>query len=77
MKPTANAHFHETKTRTVAKMILWRVIATSITWGTVYSFTGTFLESSKITLIAALIGMTAYYVHERVWNGVNWGKVRD
>lgn len=77
MEPATNARFHETKTRTVAKMILWRVIATSITWGTVYSFTDTFAESSKITLIAALIGMTAYYVYERAWNGVDWGKVRD
>lgn len=50
-------------------------MATLITWGTVYWFTGEIKESIKITLIAALLGMTAYYFYERIWNAIGWGKV--
>ncbi|MBP9771884.1 MAG: DUF2061 domain-containing protein [Candidatus Pacebacteria bacterium] len=67
--------FYETRTRTVAKTILWRIVATLITWGTIYWFTGEIKESIEITLIAALIGMTAYYFYERIWNSVGWGKI--
>jgi uncharacterized membrane protein len=66
--------FSETKTRTIVKTILWRIIATLITWGTIYAYTGRFGESIKITIVAALIGMTAYYIYERVWNKIQWGK---
>jgi uncharacterized membrane protein len=69
------ASFVETKTRSVAKTIIWRVVATLITWGTIYAYTGKLSESIEITIVAALIGMTAYYIHERIWNGVGWGKV--
>lgn len=69
--------FQETKTRTILKTVLWRIIATLITWGSLYYFTGQFLESSKITIVAAVIGMTAYYFYERVWNTINWGKYKS
>ncbi|MEK7509871.1 MAG: DUF2061 domain-containing protein [Patescibacteria group bacterium] len=64
----------ETKTRSLVKTILWRIIATLVTWVVVFVFTGTAVESLKITLVAAVASMTAYYVHERVWNVVRWGK---
>jgi uncharacterized membrane protein len=66
--------YSETKTRTIVKTILWRIVATLITWGTIYAYTGELNESIKITIVAALIGMTAYYIYERVWNKVQWGK---
>ena len=66
---------YETRTRSVVKSILWRVIATLITWGTLYWATGQLRESSRITLVAATLGICAYYIHERVWNLITWGKV--
>jgi len=68
-------NFRETKTRSLSKTIIWRVVATLITWGTIYVFTGKLSESIKITAVAALIGMAAYYVHERIWNKISWGKI--
>lgn len=69
------ASFQETRTRSVVKTVIWRVVATLITWGTVYAYTGKLSESIEITIVAALIGMTAYYFHERIWNNISWGKV--
>ena len=66
--------FYETKTRSFVKTILWRIIATFITWMTIYVFTGNLSESVEITIVAAIFGMTAYYVYERVWNKIIWDK---
>lgn len=66
--------FYETKTRTIIKAIIWRVIATFITWGTVYYYTRKLSESIELTIVAAVIGITVYYIYERIWNRVQWGK---
>lgn len=67
------ANYQETKSRSLAKTVIWGVVATLITWGTIYAYTGKLSESIEITIVAALIGMTAYYFHERIWNAINWG----
>lgn len=69
--------FYETKTRTIVKAIFWRIIATLITWGTVYYYTRELSESIELTIVAALIGIIAYYVYERVWNRIRWGKTES
>lgn len=66
--------FIETRTRSIAKTIAWRIIATLITWAVVYFFTGKISESLKITLTAAVASMIAYYIFERIWNKIQWGK---
>jgi uncharacterized membrane protein len=67
-------NYSETKTRSLTKTITWRVIATLLTLGTLYFFTGNLGDSFKMTIIAAVISMFAYYIHERVWNNIRWGK---
>ncbi len=69
--------FYETKTRTITKTILWRIVATLITWGTIYFYTGKLSESIRITTVAALIGMAAYYIYERMWNKIKWDKEQE
>jgi len=64
----------ETKKRSLAKTIIWRVVATLITWAVAYVFTGSIVGSLEITLWAAGLSMLAYYIHERIWNKINWGK---
>lgn len=64
----------ETKTRSITKTITWRIIATLITWAVAYWFTGSIAGSLALTLVAAALSMIAYYIHERVWNSVKWGK---
>ena len=69
--------FRETKARTLVKTIVWRIVATLITWGVVYFYTGELTESIEITIVAAIIGMTAYYIYERIWNRIRWGKINE
>jgi uncharacterized membrane protein len=68
-------NFVETKTRTLVRTVLWRVIATLITWIVFYIYTGKIGDSIEATIVAALLGITVHYIFERVWNRVRWGKV--
>ena len=70
-------NFQETKTRTAVKAVFWRIVATAITWSSFYYFTDSIGESTKITIFAAFWSIVAYYVYERVWNRIRWGKIID
>lgn len=65
----------ETHARTFVKTVVWRVIATLVSITVVYSFTGAMKESVEISLAGAMIGVVTYYLHERFWNRVQWGRV--
>jgi len=64
----------DTHARSIAKTVVWRVLATLGTWGVIYFFTGKPIESLGMTLVAAVVGMVAYYIHERIWDTISWGK---
>ena len=65
----------ETHARTFVKTVVWRLIATAISVGVIFSFTGAMEQSIEISLVGAVIGMFTYYFHERFWNAVKWGRV--
>jgi uncharacterized membrane protein len=58
----------ETHKRTIARAVVWRIIATLVT----AAFTG--LSGAIIINIFMTI---AHYIHERVWLKVEWGKMND
>jgi len=62
--------------RSLSKTIIWRVIATLITLVVVYLFTGELKQATTITLVVASILAVGYYVHERVWDNISWGRRR-
>ena len=66
-----------TKLRSLVKAITWRLT------GTVDTFVLTYLISRKLR-IAGLVAswelftkITLYYFHERAWNKITWGRMRD
>ena len=67
----------ETKKRSSIKTLTWKVVATLITLSTTYVFTNNFIGSVKITVVAAIIGLISFYIHERIWNRIKWGKTND
>jgi uncharacterized membrane protein len=60
--------------RSVAKSITWRVLATLTTTTLVYIFTGEVGLSLSIGVLEATFKMLIYYLHERAWNKIKWGK---
>ena len=58
----------------VVKAISWRIIGTLDTVIIAYFITNTFQQALTIGLIEWASKMILYFIHERVWNGILWGK---
>ncbi len=66
----------EKHVRTVAKAISWRVIATLTTMSIVFLFTRRIILSLEVGLVEVVSKMLFYYIHERVWHRISWGKLK-
>lgn len=67
--------FLETKPRTVTKSITWRICATTNSYITLLLFP---LHGNLTKAILMNIsGFVIFYVFERIWNKVQWGKKND
>lgn len=63
-----------TKKRSLAKSLTWRVIAIISTFVIGYAMTGSWSFAASLTVVSNVINFVLYYIHERVWLGVEWGK---
>lgn len=66
----------ETHARSWVKSIVWRLIGVFILGGITYAFTRDWAETTWITIIFHVIRTVLYYLHERTWERVDWGKKR-
>jgi adenylylsulfate kinase len=63
---------HETRPRSIAKALTWRVIATLTTASIAYIFSD--LDTAiKVGAFDVVIKLAFYYLHERGWGMVEWG----
>jgi uncharacterized membrane protein len=62
------------KKRSWAKSLTWRVIAIVSTFAIGYVLTGSLAFAASLTLISNVINFVLYYLHERVWLKIKWGK---
>lgn len=60
--------------RTLTKTISWRFIATGTTIVAAYILTGEITTALGIGGIEATAKLIFYYLHERAWANVKWGK---
>ena len=61
--------------RSLAKAATWRVTASADTFVISYLVTGEPLLAGTIAGIEVFTKLFIYYLHERIWNKVTWGKV--
>ncbi|MEM7159920.1 MAG: DUF2061 domain-containing protein [Myxococcota bacterium] len=64
----------ESKRRSLAKALSWRVIAWSITATIAYLYTGKAAFALSLGFADSLLKIFAYYLHERTWMSVNYGR---
>ncbi len=64
----------EKRVRSVAKTISWRIVATSTTILLVFLFTRDFVISASVGSLEVLAKIVIYYVHERIWNMLDFGR---
>jgi len=62
--------------RSIVKAITWRVIAFGITVIAIYIYSKDLKASLTVGLGANLTKMVLYYVHERIWNKVDYGRLK-
>lgn len=66
--------YKETKTRSVVKTISWRFWATMTTVALVFFFIGEVEVAFSIGAFEVVIKMVVYFVHERVWHKIRFGR---
>lgn len=62
------------KKRSFVKAVSWRVIATTTTMLIVYMLTNDFRVMTGIGILDILFKTAVYYMHERIWNTIKWGR---
>ena len=61
--------------RSLAKATTWRITASADTFVISFLVTGEPMLAGTIAGIEVVTKMFIYYLHERIWNKVTWGKV--
>ena len=66
--------FIEHYKRSLAKALTFRGLALITNFLIIAEFTGQRNLAITIVIIANLINTVLYFIHERVWNHIHWGK---
>jgi len=72
--PKRGQNMGESRKRSIAKSIVWRVICIIVSILTSYVLTARWDIAVAIGSVYNIITMILYYFHERIWNSVKWGK---
>ncbi len=65
----------ESRRRSVVKAVSWRITATLTTILIVFFFTENVAVSLAIGVIEGMAKVLWYYMHERLWERIPWGRV--
>ena len=68
---------HEKPYRSVVKTISWRTVGTLDTMIVSYFVTGSLVMAASIGSIEVVTKMILYYFHERAWNKISFGRVKE
>lgn len=67
--------YKENHARSILKSVTWRVLAVVITLYSIWLCTGALAVSIESTVVVSVLSTIAYYLHERVWDRLSWGRV--
>ena len=66
----------DTRRRSWAKSVAWRVLGVVLLGGISYGVTHDLSQVTLITLVFHGLRLILYYWHERLWERISWGKIR-
>jgi uncharacterized membrane protein len=64
----------ETHTRSVLKALSWRTLGTLDTFAISWFLTGRVAMAGSIAALELITKIAWYYLHERIWASINWGR---
>lgn len=60
--------------RSILKTISWRITGSGATFLIAYAMTGNLTVAGIIGITQIISNTILYYIHERIWNSINWGR---
>ncbi len=66
--------FKESNARSITKTVVWRVVVLILDFSIAYFLLRDIELATGFALIKLVVATIAYYIHERVWNKISWGK---
>ena len=67
---------NDTPRRSLTKTISWRITGSSATFLISYLILGNIAVAGSIALVQITANTILYFVHERIWDRVKWGRKR-
>ena len=64
----------DTPTRSLAKALSWRITGTLDTFIISWIITGTAALAGAIAVTEVITKIVLFWLHERAWNRVSWGR---
>ena len=64
----------DTARRSLVKTISWRLTGSGATFLISYLIAGNFAVAGTIAVIQLISNTLLYFVHERMWNKIGWGR---
>jgi len=65
---------NESQRRSIAKTLTWRITGSAATFLISWMISGSWSMAGSIAVIQIVANTVLYYLHERVWNAVMWGR---
>jgi uncharacterized membrane protein len=64
----------ESHFRSIMKAVTWRAGGTVVTFVVAWTMTRSFNLAAQIGLLDTTIKLAAFYIHERIWMKISFGK---
>ena len=64
----------DTPKRSLVKTVTWRITGSGATFAISYAISGNFTIAGTIASIQLVANTILYFIHERVWDKVTWGR---
>ena len=65
----------DSKFRSLIKTMSWRITGSTATFFIAWIVGGNLAVAGTIAVIQIAANTALYYLHERVWNSVTWGRI--
>lgn len=66
----------ETHLRSIAKAVSWRLGGTIVTFLVTLIVSGQIELAAKVGLVDTMAKLAAFYLHERLWHRINFGRTK-
>ncbi len=69
--------FKETRKRSITKSVTFRVLVIISDLVMIYALTRKVFATIAITVFTNIASTVFYFLHERLWNKISWGRQRS